>query len=567
MFGLSLALVVTACSPGPSATDRSGGASEQPIAQTSGPRGTLKIAWATEPETLAPKLASGSGLNEFNWIFSSFLTYYDFNGRVHPMLAREIPTQENGSWVVNPDGTMVTTYRLREDARWHDGVPVTAHDFEFAYRVYLDRDIPVRDRVPESLMSRVEASDDHTVVISWSGLYVNANVLGYQQLDPLPSHLLEEKYRTNKANFVFGDEWTSGYVGTGPFRIERWDPGTGLIARANRDWFLGAPRLDTLDIRFIADSNTIMANLFSGEIDMTTSPAIRGPEAAAGRDQWVSRGEGYLRTWETRLRYLEFQFRDVPNWQRAITDLRVRQALMHAIDRPALLDGVNFGLGSPADVFVAPSEAIFPQVNAAITKYPYDPTRAGALLADSGWRSAQPGGLVTNAGGQTLDIDVWNTAGGNAEREVSILADDWKGIGVNSKLFIIPSARQRDNEFRVSFPATAVSARTISLDNFVFTTDRIPTPETRYQGPNRGSLSDPELDRLYNVELTSLDANERTQAAVAMHKRMSEIVGIGPLYYDVEVILAKNKVKGPVGNYGPQQGSTWNVYEWEVADR
>jgi hypothetical protein len=47
---------------------------------------------------------------------------------------------------------------------------------------------------------------------------------------------------------------------------------------------------------------------------------------------------------------------------------------------------------------------------------------------------------------------------------------------------------------------------------------------------------------------------------------MSELVGIGPLYYDVEVILAKNKVKGPVGNYGPQQGISWNIYEWSVSE-
>ena len=65
-----------------------------------------------------------------------------------------------GDWVVNPDGTMVTTYHLRDNARWHDGAPITAHDFAFAYEVYTDDSMPVGVRQPETLMSRVEAKDD-----------------------------------------------------------------------------------------------------------------------------------------------------------------------------------------------------------------------------------------------------------------------------------------------------------------------------------------------------------------------------------------------------------------------
>src|SRR5438309_5022707 len=231
------------------------------VGQSNGrPSGTLKIAWPTEPEILAPKFASGSGLNEFNWVFNSFLTYYDFNGVAHPMLTQDIPTQERGDWVVNPDGTMVTTYSLRPNARWQDGTPLTAGDFAFAFNIYLDPDMPVRDRRPEVLMSAVEARDDSTIVINWKEPYIGANTLGYQQLDPLPRHLLEEKYRTNRANFIFGEEWTSSYVGTGPFKVDRWNAGAGLIARASLDWFPGPPKIETLDIRFISDANTLLAN-------------------------------------------------------------------------------------------------------------------------------------------------------------------------------------------------------------------------------------------------------------------------------------------------------------------
>lgn len=561
-LGLATVLALAACAPAP-ARDAVGA---PPSGQPGVPRGTLKIAWSTEPDTLGAKFTTGSGSPEFVWIFNSFLTYFDFNGNVHPMMAREIPTQANGDFVVNPDGTMITTYRLRESIRWHDGTPLGAEDFVFAFEVYMDPAIPVRDRTPESLMSRVEAADSRTLVVRWREPYLRANMLGYQQLDPLPRHLLEERYRTNKAQFALGEEWKSAYVGVGPFRMERWDPGSGMIARANTEWFLGPPKLETLDIRFITDTNTLLATLLSGEVHMTTSPAVRGAEAAVARDQWVARGEGYLKTWETRLRYFFYQFREVPNWQPALTDLRVRQALLHAIDRQELVEAINFGLGSPADSFVAPSDPLFGELDRAITKYPFDLNRASALLADAGWRRTPGSELLANAAGQAFDLEVSRNAGPKDEQEISIIADKLKGLGINSRLFIIPAARARDGEIVSFFPGIQTIARTISAENFVFTSSDLPNPQLRWQGSNRGSFVDPEVDRLQNVIMTSLDTQDRQQARIALHKRMSEVLGIGPLYYEVEVILARKNVKGPVGNYGPQQGITWNVFEWELTD-
>lgn len=562
VVGISALVVLAACNPAQPSGPRSsrfGAPSEEPAR----PRGTLKLAWPTEPETLHPKLSGGRGLSEFFWVFNSFLTYYDFAGESHPMMARTIPSQENGDWVINPDGSMVTTYRLRTNLRWHDGAPLTAPDFVFGYQVAIDPDLPIRDRTPETLMSAVEAPDPHTVMVRWREPFFAANQLTFQQLSPLPRHLVEEKYRTNRASFIFGEEWTSAYVGNGPFRLERWTPGVGMIARAYTDWVLGPPKLEVLDIRFISDARTQLANLLSGEVDLVNSPGVEPPEAVAARQVWGTPAPGYIKTWTRNIRYLEFQFRDVPNWQRAVTDVRVRQAIMHLTDRQGLVEVVNHGLGSTADTFLAPSEPAFPEVERVISRYPLDPNRAAALLADAGWRTARPGG-ATGSTGATLDIELWTTAGGDAEQEASVIADGWKGGGVNSSISVIPSARQRDNELRVSFPAVNLSSRGITLDNFVFTSAHIPTPEVRWQGANRGSFRDREIDRLQHLVLTSLVPPDQRQAIVALQQRMTEIVGIGPLFYGVGVIVAKNKVKGPVGEVAQKSGMSWNVFEWEI---
>jgi len=556
MLGVAALVLGTACSPPPAAVGGGGSsATENTVVQ---PRGTLKIGWTREADTLSPKFLAGSGVGEYTWMFSSALAIRDMGNTPRPMLARELPTQEKGGWVVNPDGSMVTTYLLREDARWHDGAPIRAADFAFAHRVYTDPAMPVGVRHPESLMTSVEARDDHTLVINWSRSFLAANALGYRQLHPLPSHLLEEKYRTNHDQFATGREWNYGFVGSGPFKVEAWEPGVHIIARAHRE-FVVLPKIDRIEIRFISDPNTLLANLLADELDFASLVAA---QAVVANDQWVSQGKGYISIWSTGLSYLNFQFREVPNWQRAITDVRVRKALSHALDRPALTDANTFGLGQVADVYVAPSDAAFAEVDRAITKYPYDPSRAAALFSNAGWRRSGTTGPLTNAAGQSFDIEVQG-----AQPASLIIADSWKVAGINSTSFEVPNSRIRDNEFVNSFPGAQIQGNTISQEEISVVSSKLPTAELNWMGSNRGSFVDAEVDRLHNMILTSLNESDRRQATVAVHKHISQLVPYQPLHYSVSTALAKNHVKGPFGEpAGGQSGVTWNIWEWEVTE-
>jgi peptide/nickel transport system substrate-binding protein len=554
------ALMAAGCTSGQSGPGAGG--AQPPSVEGQRPRGTLTIAWAREPETLSAKFLGGSGNGEYQWTFNSTLTFRDLGGIPAPLLARQTPTQENGDWVINPDGTMVTTYRLRPNTLWHDGTPLTASDFVFAHTVYLDRDLPISNPHPEPLMDRVEAPDDLTIVIYWKEPYSTANVLGIEQLVPLPRHILAEKYRTSRATFMLGDEWTTAFVGTGPFKVDRWTPGVGITARAHTGWALGAPRIEILDIRFISDQNAQLVAILAGEVDLINSPGVRAEEAAVAREQWGLNGPGYVKTWATRTAYVEFQLREVARWQRAVTDVRVRRALLHAIDRDGLAETVNFGFEPAADAFVSRSDALFADVDRAIMKYPYDRNRAASLLAEAGWQRPADGGLLVNASAQNLDVELMATA--SQERHVTIASDYWRTVGVNSQPSIIPAARARDGELRSNFPSAALNGRTIGPNNFVWTNSELPGPENRWSGSNRGSFIDAEIDRLQRIRVTTVNTQEANEATVALLKRTSELVGVAPLIYSVEAIIARNRLRGPVGNFGSQEGMTWNIHEWEV---
>src|SRR5207302_98859 len=131
---LVLALVVTTMLAGACTTASSGGAAPAgqpgaPAQQTTPSR--LALALEGEPASLGSKFETLVGADEIKWITNSPLTYADDRGAPHPRLAVDLPAQDSGTWVVNPDGSMTTRWTIRPNAVWHDGQPVTSNDFVF----------------------------------------------------------------------------------------------------------------------------------------------------------------------------------------------------------------------------------------------------------------------------------------------------------------------------------------------------------------------------------------------------------------------------------------------------
>jgi ABC-type transport system substrate-binding protein len=242
----------------------------------------------------------------------------------------------------------------------------------------------------------------------------------------------------------------------------------------------------------------------------------------------------------------------------------VRQALVHALDRPSLAELLSEGIGgSAADVFLLRTDPLFPEVDRVITKYPYDRRRAATLLAEAGWSRPQPDGLVAGPTGQTLQLEFWSATGADGAREAAIIADSWKAVGIDATVFVVPAARAGDAEFRAGFSSTMTSNRPIAAENFIWTSSNAPTPQTRWQGQNRGNYRDAEIDRLQTAVLNALGDQQWRAAVVALHHRMSQTVGMAPLYYPADILLVNSGVKGPLGHFS-YPAHSWNIFEWEV---
>src|SRR5581483_6154050 len=217
-------------SPGqPSSAAPAGQGSRSSTASTPS-QATLAI--GAEVNYLTFKLESANTYAaEISFLVDSPLVVLDDQSAPHPVLAAALPSQDNGTWEVHPDGTMRTLWSIRPSATWQDGQPITSSDFAFALRVFTDPGIPVRARTPESYMQRIEPLDDHTFAIDWSQPYPWANQLIIGPLEPLPQHLLAQLYEAGDPQaFLTSSYWSSGeYVGSGPYRLVQWDPGVDLV--------------------------------------------------------------------------------------------------------------------------------------------------------------------------------------------------------------------------------------------------------------------------------------------------------------------------------------------------
>src|SRR3954447_9239107 len=188
-----------------------------PAASPPGKPTELRIGLWTPLTLFGPRMV---GAREAE-VMNAGLVTTDEHWAIQPYLAERVPSQEDGSWIVRPDGTMQTTWTLRPDAKWHDGEGVTSHDVVFAHRVYRDKEVQVDTDLPERYITSVVPRDDRTFDVYWDRPYVQAGRPDPRDLTPLPAHALEQLYDAGDKQ-VFGNAsfWRSEeYVGAGPYRV------------------------------------------------------------------------------------------------------------------------------------------------------------------------------------------------------------------------------------------------------------------------------------------------------------------------------------------------------------
>lgn len=556
-----VALAVGACAPGaPGARP-----AEAPVREERRAGPTLVLVFRSELDTLAAKpLGSrGIGLGDApaRRLFNAGLVLEDGGGLARPYLAESLPELRTDTWRVFPDGRMETTYRLKPNLSWHDGAPLSAHDFVFAWRVYATPQFGTASSPPLGQMEQVVAADDHTVVIHWQRAFPYADRLNAEAFQPLPRHLLQDALEADAPDtFTNRAFWTEGYVGPGPYRLDRWEAGAFIEGVAFKGHVLGTAKIDRIRLRFLEDSNTVLANLLAGEAHATLAYTIYLQQAVVLRREWGSTG-GSVLVVPAGWRKTNIQNRPELVNPRGLLDVRVRKALAYGLDKQAVNDGLFEGEGVLADTMIPPGVDYHPEVDRAIVKYLYDPRRSEQLMVEAGF-SRGPDGAYTSAADGRFVADLRANATADLLREVSIMASQWREAGFDIREVPIPLAQARDGQVRATFSALQNFGGGLGEAGLAnYTASAIPTAENRWSGSNQGAWVNAEYDRLFEAFSTTLDRADRIRLVTQMTRIFTEQVAAISLHYSPNVIARVASLTG-LEPFSAESTPTWNVHQW-----
>jgi peptide/nickel transport system substrate-binding protein len=317
-----------------------------------------------------PITSSGAYDQELmNYALFTPLVRYDDNLDPSPYLAE--------SWELQDDTAVV--FRLRQDVRWHDGQPVTAHDVEFTFN--MAKTPESASFIGTSFLTEIASArviDDHTIAFTFVRPHAQAVENFYWA--PVPRHLLENVAPADMRNAPFNRQ----PVGSGPFRFHEWRSNDQLVLVRNPDFpeGLGGPAAaDRVVFRIIPEASTMLTELLTGgiHVDIPLAPdQVRQVRDNADTDLFSYPGK-------------TFHYVGWNNARPPFDDARVRRAMAHAINTQEIVDALLYGEGEVAHSTIPPWHSLYSETDAIS----YDLDAAGRLLDEAGWTAGADGSART----------------------------------------------------------------------------------------------------------------------------------------------------------------------------
>lgn len=437
------------------------------------------------------------------------------------------------NWNVSQDGKE-WVFHLRKGVRWHDGRDFTAEDVKFTYDTVIDPNSkPTVSKADYAALQRVEVADPYTVRFHLSQPY--SPFLSRLVLGIAPKHLLEGQ---DLATTPFNQR----PVGTGPFILESWTQGDSLVLKRNPDYFGNKAKTEKLVWKVVPDSSVLAIQAMNGEVDGALVVNPKDAEALRASNKMVLHEtlEGHNQ--------ISFQLNN-PLFQ----DIKVRQALAHAIDTQSLIDGIMQGAAMRATSDILPTTWAY---NPDVTTYRFDPARAKSLLAEAGWRPGPDGVLAKD--GKRFETTLMTYAGHKLREQVLMAVRQyWVDVGIDVK-----ASTQERNSFisqrvlKGNFDAVLLET-SVQIDPDL--SRRFHTNSIK-NGQNFLNYSNPTVDKLLAQGLATVDTEKRKQAYYEVQRVLVEELPQIPLYYPKAYFAFK---PGLTGVKPAPTNLFWNAEEWE----
>lgn len=294
-------------------------------------------------------------------VYQGLLTY-DENLKPLPSLAK--------AWKVSADG-LTYTFELQSGVKWHDGKPFTSDDVVFSIDKFLRAVHPRARVVINKYVESVTAPDAGTVVVKLKETFAPfLSIFVVDNMPMVPKHIYDgTDFATNPANQT--------PIGTGPFKFKEWKKGSHIVLTRNNDyWKPNLPYLDEIIFKVIPDAASRAVAFEKGDVNVLRGGDIDNVEVK--RLRALPNVEVTTKGWEM---YSPLAFMVMNQRQPPFDNIKVRQAVMHAVNRKFVVDNIFFGLGKVAISPLASSTLFF---EPKVAQYDFNLKKSRDLIKESG---------------------------------------------------------------------------------------------------------------------------------------------------------------------------------------
>ncbi len=464
----------------------------------------ITLAMQLEPPHLDPTSAAAGAIDSvlYSNVFEG-LTRFASDGSIIPGLAQ--------SWVISDDG-LTYTFKLAEGVTFHDGTTMDAEDVKFSLDRARAEDSANAQKALFASIADVEAVDASTVKITLSA--PNGSLL---------------------FNLAWGDavivapesieNIKQAPVGTGAFKFANWVQGDNITLEKNADYWGTPAKLDKVTFKFISDPTAAFAAVMAEDVDVFAGyPAPENvPQFEADpRFQVIvgnTEGETILST---------------NNKMPPFDNVKVREAMAHAIDRQAIIDGAMFGLGTPIGTHFAPHNPDYVDLT---TGSAYDPEKAKALLAEAGFAE----GFTT-----TLKLPPPSYA----RRGGEIIAAQLREVGIQTEITNLEWAQWLEEVFKGKDFGLTIVSHTEPMDIGIYA-----RPDYYFQ------YDDADFQAMNTALEAEADPAKRSALLEQMQRKISGDYVNGYLFQLAIPTIAKAGVQGLWEN-APTQANDMTAVSW-----
>lgn len=525
----------------------------------------LTIGMSQYPSTLHPGIDSMMAKTYVQGFTRRPLIAYNQKWEKICMLCTELPTYENGrvKMETRPDGTqgLAVKYTLVKDAQWGDGTPVTTKDILFTWHVGKDERVGITNyELYSKDIVDITVIDDKNFIVHTDK--VTCDFANLADFDVLPAHIEKLAYDKGGDAYrnatLYDTDTTNPGLYNGPYVIADKNTGVSITLKKNPKWWGKTPYFDEITLITVENTNTLSAQLLTGQIDMIAGElGLPMDQATALEKRLKSKGdERFAFVYKPGLIYEHIDInQDSPVFQ----DKKVRQALLYAINRDVISTQLFDGKQPVALSNIHPLDKIYTQ---NVKQYKYNPKIALNLLKEAGWHKGDDG-VLKNQDGQALRFEFQTTAG-NKSRELveQAIQENWASIGVQA---VIKNEPPRvlfgDTLQKRQFDGAIMYAWLSAPENVPKTTlhsKMIPSAKNGYSGQNYVGYKNSVMDKIIDDLEIVCDAAPREKLWNDLQVLYADDLPALPLYFRADVYIYPHGLQGltPTGHQYPS--SLWS---------